>query len=300
MSEAGYVYVAKHKTKPGHIKIGQTVDPDQRNKSLQGGAPGKPIEIVKSVFVDDRHAVEGAFHAMLKQARIEGEWFNIELDQVIPMLALIDRWCATSLKKKEYYPKRGATSGEGRSQSTTPRSSFRQPIVNVLKKLGGRGRTRDVLNGVKGEMNLSQADLKELISGGVVWENKARWVRLQLKEEGVLKRNSPHGWWELVKKEEYRPKRNATSGERRSQRATPKSSFRQPIVNVLKRLGGRGRARDVLNGVKEEMNLSQADMETYQSSNEVVWKKHAHFARLQLKEEGVLRRDSPHGWWELA
>ena len=197
MSEAGYVYVAKHKTKPGHIKIGMTGSPDQRNQNLQGGSPGKPIEIVKSVFVDDMRAVEKAFHAMLKQSLIpdEREWFNIELDQVTPMLALIERW--SPLKKEDNHPK--AASGEGRSRKATPRSSFRQPILNVLKRLGGRGRARDVLNGVKEEMNLNQADLETYKSSNeMVWKKHAHFARLQLKKEGVLRRDSPHGWWELA------------------------------------------------------------------------------------------------------
>lgn len=85
-----------------------------------------------------------------------------------------------------------------RSRGVTPVSSFHQPIIDVLKRLGGRARAKDVLSGIEEEMNLGRADLKKLGTGQVIWKNRAQWARQALKENGVLKPDSDRGWWELA------------------------------------------------------------------------------------------------------
>ena len=244
----GYVYVAEDTSKPSHYKIGQSTDPDQRERTLRGGGLAKTINIVKRVQVDDMDAVERAFHEILKPHRVDGEWFNINLDQVTPMFDYLGRLRAAERSNARHVPRewheegwkmhcKGATeaaiaqtfgvtrsavaamkrkmrrSGRGdeernrsskavskreRSPGGTPQSDFRQPIVDVLKRLGGRARAKDVLRGIEDVMNLSSADRRKLRTGQVVWKNKAQWARQQLKDDGVLKRDSAWGWWELA------------------------------------------------------------------------------------------------------
>ena len=79
-----------------------------------------------------------------------------------------------------------------------PVSSYRQPIIDVLKRLGGSARVKDVLRGVEEEMHLGQANLKKFSNGQVTWQNRAQWARLELKDEGVLRSDSEWGWWELA------------------------------------------------------------------------------------------------------
>lgn len=268
MGETGYVYVAKHETKPATFKIGRTSDIRQRDNALQGGAPGRPIKIVEYALVDDMHAVEKALHAMLRQALLpnEREWFNIELDQVTPMLALMRRWCATSPTATQPRIQRrsepsatptdarnrrgwwhedgwkmhcegaaqaaiakefdvtGPTVGwmidkmrkagrgheernrsrpkRGRKKASVPgripQWAFRQPIVDVLRALGGRGPVKEVLRLLERKMDFSEADRKKLKNGAIAWENRAQWERAQMKQDGVLKPDSERGWWELA------------------------------------------------------------------------------------------------------
>lgn len=252
----GYVYVAEDTSKPSHYKIGQSTDPDARERTLQGGGLAKTINIIKRVQVDDMDAVERAFHEILRPHRVGGEWFNINLDQVTPMFnylgrlraaepsevehdddltrdmvpgawhedgwkmhcggatqaAIAERFGVTqgavvAMKQKMRSAGRGyqerdrrskAVRREERSPSGTPQSSFRQPIVDVLTRLGGRARAKDVLNAIEDIMSLSSADRRKLRTGQVVWKNKAQWARQQLKDDGVLKRDSARGWWELA------------------------------------------------------------------------------------------------------
>lgn len=264
MSEAGYVYVAKHETKPATFKIGRTSDIRQRDSALQGGAPGKPIKIVEHVLVDDMHAVEKALHAMLKQALLkdEREWFNIELDQVTPMLALIRRWCAT--------PSATNLPTQERSQRAHPKGNRRGWWHEEGWKMHCEGATQAAIAS------------KFEVSGPTVG---AMIKKMRDADRGHEERTRP------------KPKHGIRRV--RSRAPTPQASYLPAIVNVLKRLGGRGRVRDVLSGVEKEVSLSQADWEKHRTGA-VIWKNNAQWARQRLKDEGILRSDSPYGWWELA
>lgn len=190
----------------------------------------------------------------------EREWFHIELDQVIPMLELISRWC---------------------SQSSTTTSRTIQPSTTPAATKGGWWHEDGWKMHCEGATQAAIAERFNVTQGAVV----------------AMKKKMRHAGRGREEKTRPTPKRRFRQG--RSQTAHPQSSFRQPIVNVLTRLGGRGRARDVLSGVEREMNLNQADR-TKLGSGAVVWKNRVQWARLQLKDEGVLKPDSPHGWWELA
>ena len=220
------------------------------------------IKIADSVWVDDMDTVEQAFHKILKYRRRDGEWFNIEKDDVLPMLKCVakpaerptrfedgqaDRvgerggwheagWqmhcggktqaeiaekfgvsqgAVVGMKRKmrsagrgneeknrlrRGVPERVDKRGTHGSGHTTPQATFREPIVDVLKELGGRGQAKDVIERVGQRMKgqLSRADYKCFKSGETVWANRVRWEREALKSEGILKANSPYGWWELA------------------------------------------------------------------------------------------------------
>ena len=86
-----------------------------------------------------------------------------------------------------------------------------------------------------------------------------------------------------------------------SKNPTPKGAFRKPIVDVLRGLGGRGKAGEVLRGVEKKVDLTEADLKLRKNGG-VVWANNASWERDQMVKEGVLKptRDSGHGWWELA
>jgi hypothetical protein len=46
---------------------------------------------------------------------------------------------------------------------------------------------------------LTPKDHEKLPSGiGIRWKNKAQWERQRLKTQGYLKKDSPHGTWEIT------------------------------------------------------------------------------------------------------
>jgi hypothetical protein len=95
-----------------------------------------------------------------------------------------------------------------RSQGTRrygkfPRDDFIEPILISLDRLGGRGRTYEVLEGVYQlvRRQLSDEDLVQHQSGEASWRNSARWARETMTKYTVpplLNPSSPRGWWEMT------------------------------------------------------------------------------------------------------
>ncbi|MEN3026934.1 MAG: winged helix-turn-helix domain-containing protein [Chlorobiota bacterium] len=79
---------------------------------------------------------------------------------------------------------------------------------------------------------------------------------------------------------------------------TPEKDFWLPILRALVALGGQARASEVLELVYAEMKpyLKPADLRPLRSNPRVIrWQNAAHWARLQLVHEGLLRKDTPRG-----
>ena len=89
----------------------------------------------------------------------------------------------------------------------TPQREYRAPILETLIEMGGGGRVKDVLEKVKANMKdrLTQIDYGKLPSGtSARWKNYAMWERLKMINDGLLKKGSPRGIWEITNKgQEY-------------------------------------------------------------------------------------------------
>ena len=93
--------------------------------------------------------------------------------------------------------------GNSLNTSITPMETYYLPLLETLYELGGRGKTREVIERVGEKMRdiLTPYDYEYLPSGGSIrWENRVQWARLKLVHKGLLKRDSPKGIWELSEK----------------------------------------------------------------------------------------------------
>ena len=80
---------------------------------------------------------------------------------------------------------------------------YRIPILETLREVGGSGRVNDILERVEKKMKdkLTSIDYEKLLSGtDVRWMNTAKWERNIMKNEGLLKKDSPSGTWEITDK----------------------------------------------------------------------------------------------------
>ncbi len=92
-----------HDPGTGHLKIGQSNNPQRRLAHLQT-ATSQLLAIVHLHHGEDEReaiALESIVHRMLAANRVSGEWFNVTLDQA---KAAIDQACVELL---------GVSSGEG-------------------------------------------------------------------------------------------------------------------------------------------------------------------------------------------
>ena len=87
-----------------------------------------------------------------------------------------------------------------RTRGITPQKNFREPVLDAIVELGGSAPARRVLELVEHHMRsvMTEADYEELRSGGPRWHKAANWARYILAQEGLVRRNSPRGTWELT------------------------------------------------------------------------------------------------------
>lgn len=84
--------------------------------------------------------------------------------------------------------------------------------------------------------------------------------------------------------------------------ATPIKDFKEPIVVALERMGGKGKGRDVVEEVGQMMGArleNETDQELL-ADGHPRWMNRCHWARRELREESVIRGDSPRLTWELS
>lgn len=84
----------------------------------------------------------------------------------------------------------------------TPQEGYRIPILRALAELGGRSELHPVLDRVyelmKGRLN--EYDHMVLPSDAATprWRNTAQWARNSLREEGLIRDDTPRSIWEIT------------------------------------------------------------------------------------------------------
>lgn len=86
----------------------------------------------------------------------------------------------------------------------TREEAYYVPILQVLSEMGGSGKVAEVLDRVGKKMKgmLKKPDYESLASGtdSLRWRNTAQWARNAMVNEGLLKKDSPRGVWEISDK----------------------------------------------------------------------------------------------------
>ncbi len=98
----------------------------------------------------------------------------------------------------------------------------------------------------------------------------------------------------------------ATSTEAGGKRATPGSilpekAYWRPILAIIDEAGGSMAATDVIEAVWGRLHtqMTPRDLER-QRLGEMRWRNRVRFARLRLKDRGLLSDTSPRGIWEIT
>ena len=91
-------------------------------------------------------------------------------------------------------------------------------------------------------------------------------------------------------------------GKRSKSPKTSQEVWREHIVRVLKKLGGKARASEVLEEIGRQMEgkLLGGDLALRRDGRTIVWQNNACWEKSRMRKDGTLRGDSPAGIWELA
>ena len=83
---------------------------------------------------------------------------------------------------------------------------------------------------------------------------------------------------------------------------TPQSAYRIPILSALVALGGEADIDAVLERVRTLVadRLNTYDLDTFADGKTVRWINTAQWARNTLREEGLIRDDTPRGVWGIS
>jgi restriction system protein len=127
-----------------------------------------------------------------KVAALEQEWEGLEdlRDKATPAVQQI--------VSKRFFGRKG-------SGQITPQMDYCQPLLTVLVEMGGKGKTKDVLDklGVKMKSILKPKDYEPHESNAkqIRWRNAAQWARNKMaNDDGRMKNDSPNGIWEISDK----------------------------------------------------------------------------------------------------
>ncbi len=179
------------------------------------------------------------------------------------------------------------------------------PLVDVLKELGGSGKSSEVTDLVIEKLNISEKELEETLKSGVPRvRNYIAWARNYLVKSGYLD-SSQRGVWSLtpkgfnlnLKEEDVYDIYLRIQAEILLKNEN--SEYIAPLIEVLRESGGSGKALEVTDSVIKKMNISDEKLnETLKSGtskvrNEIAW------IRNYLAMLGIID-SSKRGTWALT
>lgn len=182
---------------------------------------------------------------------------------------------------------------------------------------------RDVVNQLqsseeKTEKQILEVTLKELnraISSlskqGIMVPEALEYEQMRLSEKLSTKSENElaftrliNGLEEILREVNPQSKSNrAVTRTRPSNKSpkTPESVLREYIIEALRYFGGSSPKRDVHSYIEEALKdrFLPGDFEWRDSTNEYAWKNNVDWARSHLVDQGVMKKGSPIGIWEL-
>ena len=86
------------------------------------------------------------------------------------------------------------------SLDATPKDRYRPLILEILSELGGKAPSKVVERKVEERMqgHFRPDDLRPLDSGEIRWRKRLHWCRHYMVEDGLLRKDSPRGIWEMT------------------------------------------------------------------------------------------------------
>lgn len=146
-------------------------------------------------------AFESRDFRKVDEARTQAEKFTAFRDKVAALRKDWDAISGSEAEEDEETKAERRNLGRLRKGLRTPEAAYCLPILKALIELGGSAKMQAVLDKVHKAMKpiLKDVDHEPLASDPDMprWRNSAQWARNTMRQEGLLKDDSPHGTWEI-------------------------------------------------------------------------------------------------------
>lgn len=157
--------------------------------------------------------------------------------------------------------------------------------VEQLEKMGV-----PVPDGLRAEKMRLAADLEIQVQSDQTLRHLAQELDVVVKElnKRLGIKNSKTKTSKSIKKRSHTPR-------------TDRKTLRKNIIKALQTLDGKAKVKDVLEEMARQMKdeLLPGDLEWRENANMYIWQHNAQWERYRMTQDGTLRNDSPHGYWEL-
>jgi len=146
-------------------------------------------------------AFENRDFRKVDEARTQAEQVTAFRDKVAALRKEWDAISGAETEEDEETKAERRNLGRLRKGLRTPESAYYLPILTALNELGGSAKMQTVLEKVYETMKpvLKDVDHQPLASDPDMprWRNSAQWARNTMRQEGLIKDDSPHGTWEI-------------------------------------------------------------------------------------------------------
>jgi len=146
-------------------------------------------------------AFENRDFRKVDEARAQAEQVTAFRDKVAALRKEWDAISGAETEEDEETKAERRNLGRLRKGLRTPESAYYLPILTALNELGGSAKMQTVLEKVYETMKpiLKDVDHQPLASDPDMprWRNSAQWARNTMRQEGLIKDDSPHGTWEI-------------------------------------------------------------------------------------------------------
>jgi hypothetical protein len=147
-------------------------------------------------------AFESRDFRKVDEARTQAEKVTAFRDKVAALRKEWDTISGSETDEDEETKAERRNLGRLRKGLRTPEAAYYLPILKALVELGGSAKMQAVLDKVHKAMKpiLKDVDHEPLASDPDMprWRNSAQWARNTMRQEGLLKDDSPHGTWEIT------------------------------------------------------------------------------------------------------
>ena len=147
-------------------------------------------------------AFESRDFRKVDEARTQAEKVTAFRDKVAALRKEWDAISGSEAEEDEETKAERRNLGRLRKGLRTPEAAYYLPILKALVELGGSAKMQAVLDKVHKAMKpiLKDVDHEPLASDPDMprWRNSAQWARNTMRQDGLLKDDSPHGTWEIT------------------------------------------------------------------------------------------------------